>query len=68
MHYRSATMFNMELSIEVLKLFIIKLSIVVDDDGPRKAESTDDGLPYKLSDLSHRLGFHPFDKVVNGYE
>ena len=66
-------MFNMELSIEVLEFFIIKLLAIIDDDDLREAESTDDGLPYKLSglgldDLSHQLGFYPFGEVVDGYE
>ena len=66
-------MFNMELSTEVRELFIIKLSIVVGDDDPREAESTGDRFLYKLSDLGlddlgHRLDFHPFGKVVDGYE
>ena len=63
----------MELSVEVLELFIIKLLAIVDDDDPRKAKSTDDGLSHKLSglglgDLSHRLGFHPFGEVIDSYK
>ena len=66
-------MFNIELGAEVLELFIVKLSAVVGDDNPRKAESIDNRLLHELSvlsfsDLSHRLGFHPFCEVVNGYE
>ena len=66
-------MLNMELDAEVLKLFIIELSVVVCDDDPRKAKSRDDGLSYEffglgLSDLSHWLGFFPFGEIVYGYE
>ena len=65
--------FNIELNIEVLELFIVKLSAIVGDDDPRKAESTDDGFPYELSslgldDLGHQLSFHPFGEIVDGYE
>ena len=66
-------MFNMKFRLEVLELFIIKLSAIVSDDDSRKAESTDDGLPHEfcglgLSDLSHQLGSYPFGKVINNYE
>ena len=66
-------MFDVELVTEVPKLFIVKLSIIVNDDNPREAKSTDDGLPYELSsfglsDLDHRLSFYPFDEVVDGYK
>ena len=72
MRDRRATVFNIEHDIEVLKLFIIKLLVVVSDDHPREVESTDDGLLYKFSslglgDLSHRLGFHPFGEVISGH-
>ena len=66
-------MFDMELSIEVLELLIIELSAIVDDDDPREVESRDDGLSNEfsglgLSDLGHRLWFHPFSEVINSYE
>ena len=66
-------MFNIELNVEFLKLFIIKLSVVVDDDDPREAESRDEGLSDEFSslglgDLSYQLSFHPFGEVVDGYE
>ena len=40
---RNAMILNMELSTEVLELFIVKLSIIVDDDDSREAKSVDDG-------------------------
>ena len=63
----------MKLDIEVLELFIIKLMIVVGDDGPREAELTEDGLSYKFSnlglgDLGHQFGLHPFGEVIDSYE
>ena len=66
-------MFNIELGVEVLELFIIKLLIIVSDDDPRKADSENDGFSYELSglsfcDLGHCLDFHPFSEVVDGYE
>ena len=66
-------MFNMELSVEVLELFIIKLSTVVSDDDLREAESRGDGLLNKFSglgldDLSYRLSFQPFGEVIDSHE
>ena len=66
-------MFNIDLNIEVLELFIIKLLAIVSDDDLEKAKSTNDGFLYKLSglglgDLGHQLGFYPFGEVVDGYE
>ena len=49
MDNRCAMMFDVELAIEVPKLFIIKLSAIVDDENPRKVKSIDDGLPHELS-------------------
>ena len=66
-------MFDVELGIKVPELFVVKLSTVIDDDGPREVELTDDGLSYELSDfglgdLGHRLSFHPFSEVVDGHK
>ena len=44
-------MLDMELSVEFLKLLIIKLVAIIDDDDSRKAKMTNDGVPYKFSDL-----------------
>ena len=65
--------FDVEFDAEVFELLVVKLSIVVGDDDPREAESIDNRLPYELSslsfsDMSHRLDFHLFGEVVNGYE
>ena len=38
---KSAAIFNIELGVEVLKLFIIKLSVVVSDDDLRKVKLVD---------------------------
>ena len=70
---KGTAMFNMELGIEVSELFVVKLSIVVGDDGLREVESIDDVLPYEFfsldfDDLSHRLGFYPFVEIVYGHE
>ena len=66
-------MFDVEFSIEVLELLVIKLSTVICDNGLREAESADYRFLYKFSnlsfgDLSHWFGFHPFGKVVDGHK
>ena len=66
-------MLYMELDIEVLKLLIVKLSVVIGDNDLREAELADDQFPHELfslsfSDLGHRLGFHPLGKVINSDE
>ena len=43
---RSTAVFNIELGADVLKLFIIKLSIIVGDDDLRKVESANYGFSY----------------------
>ena len=54
MSYQGEAMINIELDLELLELFIVKLMAIICDYNPRQGKLANDSLPYEVS----YFGFH----------
>lgn len=63
-------MLDVELGTEILEYSVAKLLAIINNDGMKISESTDDRLSEKvldftLDDVCQRFYLYPFDKIVN---